>query len=448
MRPVVRTTLGEIATKVVMGPFGSKLKTENFVQAGTPVIRGGNLTDSKFNDNGLVFVDDAKADELKSAWAFPLDIVITHRGTLGQAAIIPASATHKKYIVSQSQMKLSIDQSKADPYFIYYFLNSPIGQQRLLANTSQVGVPAIAQPTGSIKAIEIDLPEYVEDQAAIARVLRSFDDKIELNRRLSETLEATAQALFQSWFVDFDPVRAKASGEAHESICQRLGLTPELLAMFPDRLVESELGEIPEGWEVRPAGQLSDIGIGKTPPRKEIEWFSNNPEHYRWISIRDMGQADAFARQSGETLTPEAVERFNIRRVPDYTVLLSFKLTVGRLAITDGEMTTNEAIAHFKLGGESGVTTEFLYFYLKSFDFDRLGSTSSIAEAVNSRMIRDLPVLAPIKDLMTAFSLQTRDLLHEIRAIGREADNLIQTRDALLPKLLSGEVTVPPEDGE
>jgi type I restriction enzyme S subunit len=248
-------------------------------------------------------------------------------------------------------MMLSFDKSKADPYFVYYFLNSPVGQQRLLANTSQVGVPAIAQPTGSIKAIEIDLPESVADQIAITDILRRLDDKIALNRRISETLETIAQALFQSWFVDFDPVRAKASGEAPDAICQRLGLTPELLALFPDRLVESELGEIPEGWDVRPAGQLSDIGIGKTPPRKEVEWFSNTPKHYRWISIRDMGQSDAFARQSSETLTPEAVERFNVRRVPDYTVLLSFKLTIGRLAITDGEMTTNEAIAHFKLDG-------------------------------------------------------------------------------------------------
>lgn len=448
MKPIVQTTLGDIAAKVVMGPFGSKIKTENFVQAGTPVIRGGNLTDSKFNDNGLVFVDDTKADELKSAWAFPLDIVITHRGTLGQAAIIPTSAKHKKYIVSQSQMKISIDQSKADPYFIYYFLNSPIGQQRLLANTSQVGVPAIAQPTGSIKAIAIDLPEHVEDQAEIARVLRSFDDKIELNRRLSETLESIAQALFQSWFVDFDPVRAKASDEAHDAICQRLGLTPALLALFPDRLVESELGEIPDGWDICPAGQLSDIGIGKTPPRKQVEWFSNNPKHCRWISIRDMGRSDAFVRQSSETLTPEAVERFNIRRIPDYTVLLSFKLTIGRLAITDGEMTTNEAIAHFKLDAESRVTTEFLYFYLRSFDFDRLGSTSSIAEAVNSRMIRDLPVLVPNKDLIEAYSLQARGLLNAIRATGREADSLVQTRDALLPKLLSGEITIPSESDD
>jgi type I restriction enzyme S subunit len=284
----------------------------------------------------------------------------------------------------------------------------------------------------------------VEEQKKISRILGTIDDKIELNRNLNETLEAIAQAIFQSWFVDFDPVRAKASGEAPESICQRLGLTPELLAMLSARLIDSEPGEIPEGWTASPARQVSEVGIGKTPPRKEPEWFSKDPEHYRWISIRDMGRSDAFARHSSETLTPAAVERFNIRRIPDYTVLLSFKLTIGRLAITDGEMTTNEAIAHFKLSAETPITTEFLYFYLKSFDFDSLGSTSSIAEAVNSRIIRELPVLLPPAELIVAFSSQARGLLNSIREIGRQTDNLILIRDTLLPLLLSGEITVPP----
>ncbi|OHE79601.1 MAG: hypothetical protein A2X76_03670 [Lysobacterales bacterium GWF1_69_6] len=442
----VSTTLGEIATRIAMGPFGSNIKTDNFVPIGVPVIRGGNLTASRFKDDDFVYVDESKAEELKNAWAFPLDIVITHRGTLGQAAIIPRAAKHAKYIVSQSQMKLSIDPSKADPYFVYYFLNSPVGQQRLLANTSQVGVPAIAQPTSSLKAIEIDLPVSIDEQREISGVLRPLDDKIALNRRLSETLEATAQALFQSWFVDFDPVRAKASGEAPESICQRLGLTPDLLALFPDEFEEVAGNAVPADWSYATTGQVSEVGIGKTPPRKESEWFSENPEHFRWLSIRDMGQSDAFARRSSETLTPEAVERFNIRRVPDYTVLLSFKLTIGRLAITDGEMTTNEAIAHFKLNRETRVTTEYLYFYLKNFDFDSLGSTSSIAEAVNSRMIRELPVLVPPTALIEAFSTQARELLKSIKEVGRQTDNLIQIRDTLLPRLLSGEIALLPAE--
>lgn len=358
-------------------------------------------------------------------------VSIGRKGTVGSVTYIP-----QPFWPIDTAFYIVHDPANRDLRFTYYLL----GSLGLAQMNSDSAVPGLNRDNAH--SLEIVVPE-IEEQRRISGTLGAIDDKIAHNRRLSETLEAIGQALFQSWFVDFEPVRAKASGEAPDAICQRLGLTPELLALFPDCLVNSELGEIPDGWDICPAGRLSEIGIGKTPPRKELEWFSNNPEHYRWISIRDMGQSDAFARQSSETLTPEAVERFNIRRVPDYTVLLSFKLTIGRLAITDGEMTTNEAIAHFKLDAESRVTTEFLYFYLSSFDFDRLGSTSSIAEAVNSRMIRDLPVLVPNEDLITSFSLQARDLLHEIRAIGREADTLVQTRDALLPKLLSGEITVP-----
>jgi type I restriction enzyme S subunit len=132
-----------------------------------------------------------------------------------------------------------VGPEKADPFFIFYFLRSPVGQHQLLANTSQVGVPAIAQPTSSLKTIEILLPSTVDEQRAIAHILGTLDDKIELNRRMNETLEAIAQAIFKSWFVDFDPVRAKAQGEPPESICRRLRLTPDLLALFPDRLVDS-----------------------------------------------------------------------------------------------------------------------------------------------------------------------------------------------------------------
>lgn len=429
MRPVVRTTLGEIATKVVMGPFGSKLKTENFVQAGTPVIRGGNLTDSKFNDNGLVFVDDAKADELKSAWAFPLDIVITHRGTLGQAAIIPASATHKKYIVSQSQMKLSIDQSKADPYFIYYFLNSPIGQQRLLANTSQVGVPAIAQPTGSIKAIEIDLPEYVEDQAAIARVLRSFDDKIELNRRLSETLEAIAQAMFQSWFVDFDPVRAKASGEAPDAICQRLGLTPELLALFPDRLVESELGEVPEGWNASVLGDVIDIFDSKRVPLSNREREQRKGEFPYYGAASVMDYVDDYLFDGVFVLMGEDGSVVN----PDGTPILQY--------VWDKFWVNNHAHV---LQAKPPISNEQLLLFLRNTNIAAL-VTGAVQAKLSQGNLKRIPYVQAPDLLNEAFGRLVASKFELIRSLSDECRTLEAVRNALLPKLLAGSLQIPAE---
>src|SRR5439155_25846396 len=128
-----------------------------------------------------------------------------------------------------------------------YFLRSPEGQHQLLANSSQTGVPAIASPTSAVKAIEVPCPPLPE-QRAIAQILGTLDDKIELNRRMNETLEAMARAIFKSWFVDFEPVRAKASGEPPKSICRRLGLTPDLFDLFPDSFQPSELGDIPDDW--------------------------------------------------------------------------------------------------------------------------------------------------------------------------------------------------------
>lgn len=141
-----------------MGPFGSNIKAENFVAAGVPVIKGGNLNGAYLNDSFSDFLTQEKADELTSSKARPLDLVITHRGTLGQVGLIPENANFPEYIVSQSQLKLSFDKTLVDPYFIYYFLLSPIGQQRLLANKSQVGVPAIAQALTTVRQIEINLP--------------------------------------------------------------------------------------------------------------------------------------------------------------------------------------------------------------------------------------------------------------------------------------------------
>jgi type I restriction enzyme S subunit len=242
--------------------------------------------------------------------------------------------------------------------------------------------------------------------------------------------------------VDFDPIRAKVSGEPADSICHRLGLSPDLLPLFPSSFQDSELGETPPGWKYLPAEDVADIGIGKTPPRKEPQWFTNNPNDVPWVSIRDMGESGTFIHSTSEFLTDEAVQRFNIRIVPTHTVLLSFKLTIGRVAITDGEMVTNEAIAHFKLSSGSVLSSEFLYLYLKSFDYSRLGSTSSIAEAINSRTVKEIPILIPSDEVLRAFWNISSDLFTMIRQNQSQLKALVTTRDTLLPKLMSGELHV------
>jgi type I restriction enzyme S subunit len=160
------TSIGNVCRRISMGPFGSDIKTDNFIESGVPVVRGMNLTDG-FVEHGFAFVSEEKADQLRNANAFPGDIVITHRGTLGQVGVIPDPSRFRRYVVSQSQMLITADNAVATPLYLYEFLRSPAGQAALLANTSQTGVPAIARPTVSVREIRLLLPPF--------DILKTFD---------------------------------------------------------------------------------------------------------------------------------------------------------------------------------------------------------------------------------------------------------------------------------
>ena len=216
----------------------------------------------------------------------------------------------------------------------------------------------------------------------------------------NENLGQQAQAIFKSWFVDKEN---------------------------PDR-------------KVCKADEYFDISIGKTPPRKEHEWFSTKNTDIKWVSISDMGSCGTFISDSSEYLTQEAIDKFNVKVVPENTVLLSFKLTVGRITITTGKMATNEAIAHFKT--KDDCITEYLYCYLKNFNFQELGSTSSIATAVNSKIIKGMPFIIPTDEEKRLFYSIAHQLFTEIRKNQAENQCLALLRDILLPKLMNGEIDV------
>src|SRR5690554_1144841 len=346
-------------------------------------------------------------------------IVIGRKGTVG-------SVTLSKSAFWPIDTAFYIpDEPQRDLQFTYYLLKT-LGLDRM---NSDSAVPGLNRDNAHAR--EIFVPSLSE-QRAIAHILGTLDDKIELNCRRNQTLEAMARALFKDWFIDFGPVRAKMEGREPY-------LPADLWQLFPDRLDDE--GK-PEGWKKMAAEVVADIGIGKTPPRKENQWFSASKSDVRWVSIRDMGNSGVFLQRTSEFLTRKAVEKFNVRVVPDNTVVLSFKLTVGRVAITDGEMVTNEAIAHLKVRSESGLSSEYVYSYLREFDYGRLGSTSSIATAVNSKSIKALPVLVPANDLAGWFSGCVTPIFARIKHLQSESESLAQLRDTLLPKLISGELRI------
>ncbi len=173
---------GELAADqknaMVGGPFGSNLVSSDYTEAGTPVIRGQNLGLGRWVGGDFVFVSEQKALSLRSNWAMPGDIVFTQRGTLGQVAIVPPGPW-KHYLISQRQMKATIDPSQADPSFIYYLFTSPVEQRYIIGNAIQVGVPHIN--LAQLRAHPISIPPLAE-QGAISAVLGALDDKIEQNR--------------------------------------------------------------------------------------------------------------------------------------------------------------------------------------------------------------------------------------------------------------------------
>lgn len=351
---------------------------------------------------------------------------------------------------------LSAREPEFDEDYLYYFCRLP--EFRNYAKSRMEGTSGRQRVSWQALAeFEFDFPDK-EIRKKAADMLKIFDDKIQLNTQTNQTLEAIAQAIFKSWFVDFDPVRAKAAAlsegkSEHEANLAAMSVicgkdTSELndteykaLWQIADAF-PSEFGDegLPIDWKFNQADNLFEVGIGKTPPRKETEWFSDNANDMEWISIKDMGNQGMFITESGEYLKAEAVDKFNIKKIPKNTVILSFKLTVGRVSITTKETTTNEAIAHFKIPSPSKLSSEFLYCYLKNFDFNNLGSTSSIATAVNSKMIKEMEILEPSDLVVKHFNEYIEGIFNKLRENIIQNNNLAKIRDELLPKLLSGEI--------
>ena len=335
-------------------------------------------------------------------------------------------------VLNQHIFKISPKQFVSKEYF-YYLLNflkptlTRIAQDK---QTTGLGHVTIAD----LKELMIQIPA-VHYQKSILSILEPISKKIELNQKINQTLEEIARTLFKSWFIDFDPVRAKAEGRP-------TGLSKEISDLFPDSFEESELGQIPEGFKVDSVDNQYDISIGKTPPRKEPQWFSENQQDIPWASIKDMGDAGVYINKTSEFLTNEAIEKFNIRVIPKNNVILSFKLTVGRVSILQKDMCTNEAIAHF-VPKDNDLSKVFTYCLLKSIRYESLSSTSSIATAVNSKIIKAMKCIFPSKALLIAFNEFCHPIYKKIETNTNEIETLLSLRDALLPKLISGELKIP-----
>ena len=192
--------IADLIDEIAMGPFGSNIKVSCFVDSGVPVLNGSNLEGFSLSEKTFRYVTRKKADSLNKANAHRGDIVITHRGTLGQIVFIPQDSKYDRYVISQSQFRVRCNDKVLPEYLVYYF-HTPIGQHKLLSNASQVGVPALARPSSTFQQIEVVLPE-LSIQKCVVEIISTIQKKIVNNQELNDNLEQQAQSYFQELFVD------------------------------------------------------------------------------------------------------------------------------------------------------------------------------------------------------------------------------------------------------
>ena len=388
----IEKKISELGT-VVGGATPSTKDEQNYIDGSIPWITPKDLAGfrGRYISRGERSITQKGLASCSAQMMPKHSVLFTSRAPIGYVAI---SANP---VCTNQGFKSVVPNENTDYLFLYYLLK--FYKDKIEALGSGTTFKEVSGTT--MKNIVVRVPKEKEKQREIGLILSSIDDKIEANEKINHNLEQQVLALYRQMFVD--------SPNDNRKICR--------------------------------ADEYFDISIGKTPPRKEHEWFKIvRADNIVWVSIADMGNCGLFIGDSSEYLTPGAVKKFNVVTVPDNTVLLSFKLTVGRIAITDGQMTTNEAIAHFKT--DNKIITEYLYCYLKSYNFQTLGSTSSIATAVNSKIIKAMPFVVPTDAELSAFHDFAAPAFGKIKACQHENTRLAELRNSLLPKLMSGEIDV------
>ena len=399
----------DIPYAFVGGPFGSKLTTRDYVESGVPVIRGSNMNGGRYLDTtDIVFVSETKMrKDLSSNVARENDLIFTQRGTLGQVVMIPTTGLFPLYIVSQSQMKLTVDESKADPRFIYYYFSSPTAVGRITNLASSSGVPHINLTV--LRNFELPVPP-LETQRRIADILSAYDDLIENNRRRIALLEQAAQELYREWFV-----RLRFPGHENTRVVDR----------------------VPEGWERKAAIDVLDVMSGGTP-RTAVPGYWNGPIPF--FTPKDATD-HVYACETEKTLTEEGLKNCNSRLYPKDTIFLTARGTVGKINLAQSPMAMNQSC--YALSGKKGLGQVFLYFALvEGVEQLRSHAVGAVFDAIIVDTFKRIPFVEPPKSLIAAFNDFSAPAVDEIDKLATQNRCLARARDLLLPRLMSGEVTV------
>ena len=381
--------VADLIDEIAMGPFGSNIKVSCFVDSGVPVLNDSNLEGFSLSEKAFRFVTKEKADSLNKANAHRGDIVITHRGTLGQIAFIPQDSRYDRYVISQSQFRVRCNDKVLPEYLVYYF-HTPIGQHKLLSNASQVGVPALARPSSTFQQIEVVLPE-LNIQKRVVEIISTIQKKIANNQELNDNLQQQAAALFSSLY---------------------------------DR----------SNTEVRFTDLIQILG-GGTPKTGENTYWNGN---IAFFTPKDVGIPYTLITE--KTISKEGLSHCNSRLYPVNTVFVTARGTVGKVGMSGVPMAMNQSC--YALVGKE--THQLLvYFYtLKAVDRLKHKASGAVFDAITTRDFESEQIMKLSDDDATAFLRVAEPMFQEVLNNNIENLRLSTLRDSLLPKLMSGEIDV------
>ena len=381
--------LEDICLKITDGSHYSPIADIN---GNIPMLSVKDMEEFDFNYNNCKHISEEEYDKMLRTDCVPklYDVLVAKDGSYLKEIFVNEEENKKAILSSIAIFRPNLEM--VDPYFLCYLLKTPMILNYVKDNcVSGSALPRII--LRAFKNIKLTIPE-LKIQRKIVRIIKSINTKIRINNEINNNLSDQIRSIYKEIFIQYDDYK---------------------------RLDE-----------------ISNVTIGKTPPRSEHECFTTDKKDIKWISIGDLGKSGMFIFDTLEKLTKEAVEKYNVRVIPKDTVILSFKLTVGRTAFTTEDMATNEAIAHFNLNNKE--LNNYLYCYLTYFNYSDLGSTSSIATAINSKIVKSIKIGIPFEEQLNKFNKLTSSMFELVKNNEKENMKLEELRDTLLPKLMNGEI--------
>jgi type I restriction enzyme S subunit len=395
-----------------------------------------NITDNKIDEiKHLVFAKDeipSRAKRIVNCGDIVYSTVRPNQRHFGMITDLK-----KNMIVSTGFTVIRGKELIAETGFIYRYLTQShiIEKLQIIAEHSVSAYPSI-KPS-DIGSLDISLPSYGE-QKKIADFFDKIDEKIALNIKTNQTIEAFAQAIFKSWFVDFDPVKAKQQGGDLDIIAEELGMSRTILDLFPDELEESEIGLIPKGWKVKKLSDQIEIIGGGTPKRAESRFWNGD---ICWFSVKDVpDDCDVFVIDTHEKITDFGLQKSSTKLLPVGTTIITARGTVGKLALTGVPMAMNQSC----YGVTGKKTGQYLnYFNLKNaVDILRRNTHGAIFDTITTDTFQTVLAVESVDNINAIFENKISSIMDKVKNNLFENQALIQLRDTLLPKLLSGEITI------